>query len=224
MVNLHGRIIPTFYLSLLITTIVGWPSIALVEPHRFATVPALGVGAKDGMDIGHVHYIVIQLDHDPSGRGPTVQFSERWRGSAVGDRWKDGVRIATVAAANAVGQDHRFWMVTIQNRTYTSLTEGSSASAAVAVGLMAAWRGDTLRPDIALTGVITSQGTIKDVDALPSKLEGAASAGMQIMLVPRGQARTREWDLFELGKLRNITVIEIGSLQEAYERMAVSRR
>ena len=69
------------------------------EPHRFATVSALGVSSKDGHAIGNVHYIAIQLDQDLQNQGPRVLFSEISRGSAVGDDWKEGVRVATVAAA-----------------------------------------------------------------------------------------------------------------------------
>lgn len=46
---------------------------------------------------------------------------------------------------------------------------------------------------------------------------------MHIMLVPAGQARTDEWDLVELGRQRNIMVIEVGTLKEAYEVMAGQR-
>jgi uncharacterized protein len=193
------------------------------EPHRFATVPALAVGVFGGAEVGSLHYIVIQLDEDPLSRGPTVQFSEQYRGSAVGDDWKEGVKIATNAAATAVREDARGWSVTIKNRAYASYTNGASASSAIAVGVIAAWRGDALRPDAVLTGLITADGRIQPVGSLPSKLEGAARANMHTLLIPAGQARTDEWDLFELGRQRNIAVIEVGTLNEAYEFMAGRR-
>ena len=49
-------------------------------------------------------------------------------------------------------------------------------------------------------------------------------ANMHTLLVPKGQARTEEWDLPQLGRLRNITVIEVGSLREAYELMTGKQR
>jgi predicted S18 family serine protease len=42
---------------------------------------------------------------------------------------------------------------------------------------------------------------------------------MHTLLVPKGEARTLEWDLYELGRQYNMTVIEVGSLREAYELM-----
>ncbi|MBI4401269.1 MAG: hypothetical protein HY581_06520, partial [Nitrospirae bacterium] len=107
----------------------------------------------------------------------------------------------------------------IKNRTYSSFTDGSSASSAVAVGIMAAWRGDQVRPGVALTGEITADGRILEVGQLLGKLDGAASANMHTMLVPKSQAHTSEWDLLQQGRQRNITVIEVGSLQEAYDLM-----
>jgi uncharacterized protein len=190
------------------------------EPHRFATVPALAVGMFRGAEVGSVHYIVIQLDEDRLGRGPTVLFSEYSRGSAVGDEWKEGVHLAIAAAAQAVREDAKSWMVTIKNRAYANYTNGASASSAIAVGLIAAWRGDVLRPDAVLTGLITADGRIQPVGNLPSKLEGAARANMQTILVPAGQARTEEWDLMELGRQYNMTMIEVRTLSEAYEFMA----
>ena len=189
--------------------------------HRYATVTALAVGIINGTPIGGVHYIAIQLDYDPQGQGPRILFSERRRGSIVGDGWKEGVRVATVAASYAMEQDARYWTVTIQNRTNHSLTDGSSASAAIAVGIMAAWRGDTVRSDVVLTGAIRPNGDIGRVDGLLSKLDGAARAHLHMLLVPKGQARTPEWDLIEQGSQQNITVVEVGSLAEAYERMTI---
>ncbi len=196
-------------------------SASLAEPHRFATVPALAVSFIGGKEIGGVHYIAIQLDRDPERRGPTILFSEisLGGGSVVGKDWKEGVRRAVAAAADALGEDQRNWTVTIKNRSYSSLTEGASASSAVAVGIMAAWRGDTIRSDVALTGVITADGRIREVGSLRGKLEGAALAKMHTLLVPKSEARTSEGDLYELGRQYNITVIEVGSLQEAYELM-----
>jgi predicted S18 family serine protease len=193
------------------------------ELHRFATVPALAVGVFRGAEVGSIHYIVIQLDEDRLGRGPTVLFSEYSRGSAVGDEWKEGVHLAIAAAAQAVREDAKNWMVTIKNRAYANYTNGASASSAIAVGLIAAWRGDVLRRDAVLTGLITADGRIQPVGNLPSKLEGAARANMRTILIPAGQARTEEWDLMELGRQYNMTVIEVRTLSEAYEFMAGQR-
>ena len=190
--------------------------------HRFATVPALAVSDTDSR-VGGIHYIVIQVDEDGNGRGPTIDFSEQLRGSTVGEEWKAGVRAAVAAAGRAMGADTRNWTVTVRNRSYHSYTDGASASAAIAVGLIAARRGETLSQDVAMSASVSPEGRLLEVDGLPAKLDGAARGHMRLLLIPKGQGRTDDWDLLEQGQRRNFTVIEVGTLQEAYELM-VHRR
>lgn len=194
------------------------------DTHRLATVPALGVLA--GGHTGIVHYIVIQIDKDPRREGPSVQFNEisLGGGSIVSEDWKEGVRQAALAATKAVREDGREWMITIKNRSYNSLTEGMSASSAVAVGIAAAWRGDDIRSDVAITGKIMPDGQIESVSALLVKVEAAARAQFTTVLVPRGQADTPVWELSQLATKWNIKVIEVETLEEAYPLMTTARR
>ena len=120
---------------------------------------------------------------------------------------------------NAIGTDGREW---VKNRSYSGLTEEASASSAVAVGLVAAWRGDNVRADVALTGRIMLDGHIEPVGALPLKVEAAARAQFRTVLVPRGQLYTAEWDLSLLAARWNITVLEVATLEEAYQLMTTT--
>ena len=192
------------------------------DSRRIATVPALGVLA-DGQT-GIVHYIVLQIDTDPRQEGPTVQFNEinLGGGSIVSEDWKEGVKHAVLAATKAVGKDGREWVITIKNRSYNALTEGMSASSAVAVGIVAAWRGDDVKSDVALTGTIMPDGQIEPVGALLIKVEAAARAQFKTILVPRGQLDTADWDLSQLATRWNITVIEVATLDEAYQLMTTA--
>ena len=197
-----------------------WPA----DSRRLATVPALGVLA--GGQTGIVHYIVIQIDKDPRRDGPTVQFNEisLGGGSIVSEDWKEGVRQAVLAASNAVGEDGREWVITIKNRSYNSLTEGMSASSAVAVGIAAAWRGDHVKSDVALTGKIMPDGEIESVSALFAKVEAAARAQFKTVLVPRGQPDTPVLEFSQLATKWNIKVIEVATLEEAYSLMTTPGR
>ena len=194
------------------------------DSRHFATMPALGVLA--GGQTGIIHYIVLQIDNDPRRGGPTVQFNEinLGGGSIVSEDWKEGVKQAVAAATRAVGGDRREWAITIKNRSYSSLTEGMSASSAVAGGIVAAWRGDNIKSDVALTGKIMPDGQIEPVGALLVKIETAARAQFKTVLVPRGQLDTADWDLSQLATRWNIKVIEVATLEEAYQLMATSGR
>jgi predicted S18 family serine protease len=194
------------------------------DSRRLATVPALGVLA--GGQTGIVHYIVLQIDKDPRRGGLTVQFNEInfGGGSIVSEDWKDGIRQAVTAATKAVGEDGRGWVITVKNRSYNALTEGTSASSAVAVGLVAAWRGDRIKSDVALTGKIMPNGQIETVSALPVKIEAAARAQFKTILVPRGPLDTAEVDLSQLATRWNIKIIEVATLEEAYPLMTTAGR
>ncbi len=215
------------HLILLLSTIIfctqAFPVFSADSRH-FATVPALGVLA-DGQT-GIVHYIVLQIDNDPRRGGPIVQFNEinLGGGSIVSEDWKEGVKQAVVAATRAVGGDGREWAITIKNRSYSALTEGMSASSAVAVGIVAAWRGDNIKSDVALTGKIMPDGQIEPVGALLVKIESAARAQFKTILVPRGQLDQADRDLSQLATRWNIKVIEVATLEEAYQLMTTSGR
>ena len=194
------------------------------DSRRVATVPALGVLA-DGQT-GIVHYIALQIDRDLRQEGPTVQFNEinLGGGSVVSEDWKEGVKHAVTAATKAVGEDGRGWVITIKNRSYNAWTEGMSASSAVAVGLVAAWRGDDIRSDVVLTGTIMPNGQIESVGAVFTKVEAAARAQFKTILIPRGQLNKADRDLSQLALRWNITVIEVATLEEAYQLMTTARR
>jgi uncharacterized protein len=213
----QALVVPLLFAPAFLAT--GWWSILPADPPKLATVPALAVSIVDGREVGNVHYIAVQLDRDPQGRGPTVQFNEASVGTAVDQVWKEGAQTALRAAARLAPEDERYWTVTIKNRSYYSISSGSSASSAIAVAILAAWRGHTIRSDVVVTGVITADGRIEAVGDLPTKLQGAVKANMRAMLVPKGEGRTNEWNLFELGQQQHINVVEVGTLQEAYEMM-----
>ncbi|MEO5954378.1 MAG: S16 family serine protease [Nitrospiraceae bacterium] len=186
--------------------------------------PALGVLANG--QTGTVHYIVLQLDKDPRREGPTILFYEihLGGGSAVSEDWKEGVKQAVAAATKAGGKDGREWVITSKNRSYNALTEETSASSAVAVGIVAAWRGDEIKSDVALTGKIMQDGRIEGVGALPSKIESAARAQFKIVLIPRGQLYSPDGDLSQLATRWHLTILEVATLDDAYQLMTTTGR
>ena len=224
----RGAVLKTPHLALLLSVIIiiflHVSPLWSADNRRVATVPALGVLA-DGRT-GTIHYIVLQIDKDPRREGPIVQFNEinLGGGSIVSEDWKAGVKQAVAAATKAVGEDGREWVVTIKNRSYNALTEGTSASSAIAVGLVAAWRGDNVKSDVALTGTIMPDGKIEPVGALLIKAEAAARAQFKTILVPRGQLATADWDLSQMVSRWNIKIIEVATLEEAYQLMTTAGR
>ena len=189
---------------------------------NIVSVSTLGIQGE-GLP-GVVNYILVQLDHVASQGGPTIQFNEvnLGGGSLVGEEWKEGARRAVRAVLHAVGDSGHDWMITIKNRSATSLTDGMSASAAVAVAIMAAYRGGAIRSDVALSGQITPDGRLDVVGGLPVKIEAAANAHYRAIIVPRDQVLTPDWmSSTDVASRRRVQLIQAGTLDEAYQAMTV---
>lgn len=98
-------------------------------------------------------------------------------------------------------------------------TDGPSAGAAMAVGFIAVFKGDTIRRGIALTGTIETDGRIGPVGAIPDKVRAAAREGCRTILIPHGQLSDPRWRLAGLGLELNVTIKEVGTIEAAYELM-----
>ena len=195
------------------------------DPALIVSVPALGVRGE-GLS-GVVSYILIQLDRVPSQDGPTVQFSEInfGGGSRVGDEWKESMRRAAQAVAHTVGDEGRTWLITIKSRSRTSITDGGSASAAMAVGLMAAYYGDSILQDVAISAQIMTDGRLDVVGGLPEKIEAAAAERYRVIILPRDQARMPTWNATTEAAARNqVQLILASTLRDAYQAMTGKSR
>ena len=210
--------------SLVLLACFAVPSKA-AHQRTFISIPVLSVIDRGGKMMGAMHYLAIQVDRLPDASGPRLQFNEgsralgNFKGAALSPDWKDAARAAIDAAARATNDDPRTWLVTLKNVSTAYITDGPSASAAVAVAIAAALRHTTPTPSMALTGAIENDGSISAVGRIPEKLQGAAAGGISTVLIPKGQSRTRDWDVRPLSESLGITVIEVGTLREAYERM-----
>lgn len=218
MEKLTRQAVPVFCAMLLATQ-------AFAGEARLVSVPALGVQG-DGLP-GVVNYILIQLDRSPSYDGPVVQFNEMnlGGGSRVGDEWKEGVRRAVQAVMKTVGDEGKDWLITIKNRSMTAITDGASASAAVAVGLLAAYRGDALASHIVVSGQITPDGRLDVVGGLPVKIDAAAAAHYRVLVVSRDQPMTADWiATTETAARRRIELVQAETLEEAYQIVTAKER
>lgn len=221
----HPSPLQTVLLPVLLFVLLCLASAQAGHQRMLVSISALGVADEAGKRVGLTHYLVIQIDRLPDASGPQVQFDEGsrslgvFRGAALSPDWKEAARAAIDAAARATEEDPRTWLVTIKNVSNAYLTDGPSASATLAVALTAAVRHAQIPSNVALTGAIQSDGRITAVGGIPEKLQGAAAAGITTVLIPKGQSRTRDWDVRPLSETLRITVLEVGTLREAYEKM-----
>ena len=198
------------------------PDLATGEQRFLIKVPVLSVSSQD---IGTTNYLAIQADRLSNPVGPEIQFNEGsralgpFRGGALSEDWKNAAYIAVLAACEAAGEDPRTWSVTFKNVSSASLTGGPSASAAIAVAMIAALRHDGILPGVVMTGAVDPSGRILPVGALPEKIQAAAAGHFSTVLIPQGQTKTREWDLRPLAEDLRVMIVEVSTLREAYESM-----
>ena len=198
---------------------------AAAEQRFFISIRTLAVTTANGSTIGSTGLWAIQIDRLSEPVGLVVQFNEgsrafgSFKGGALEQDSKEAARTAVLAACTILAEDPRTWRVTFKEVSTSYLIGGPSAGGAIAVAVVATIRGVTLLPGVVMTGAIDLDGRITPVGDLPTKIQAAADAGLSTVLIPRGQTRTREWDLGLLSEKLGVTVIEVATIKDAYERM-----
>lgn len=201
------------------------PTLSVSSPDGASSSPEGASSSPEGKPIGAPSYTIIQITHLGQPTGPEVIFNEgprglgAFKGSKFGADWKEAAQQATFAASRAVGEDPRTWQVTFKGTSSGYPMYGPSAGAALAIAMVVARRGDTLLPGVVITGNVDPEGRISAVGRLPEKILLAAGAGFSTILIPSGQTRTNDWDLRPLAEGLNLTVLEVSTIKEAYERM-----
>lgn len=143
---------------------------------------------------------------------------------AAGKQWRGSVWLAAFLAARTLGVPmtrYRF------NVSASGFIDGPSAGGLIAVGFMAAIRGDPVRRDVTMTGALTPDGSIAPVDGLPRKIAAAARCGRKVVGIPAGQISARmngrRVDLRAYGRSLGIEVREVRDLHDAYELLTGRR-
>jgi len=189
-------------------------------------LPALAVSSTGG---GVVTNLTVTIAYPGSGQ---IYFSSD---PATEMDTQSSARIAVLVAANFLGVDYRKYDYFFSMKSPSLIIGGPSASAVMAVGVVAAITNSTVRDDVAMTGMINPDGTIGPVGGIPDKLQAAAQAGYKIFLVPVGQlvvteqqvvsqstpfgtvyrTVTRTVNLTQLGQSLGVKVIPVTTLGDA---------
>lgn len=191
----------------------------------FISIPILAVSTEDEVAAGSISTLAIQVERQSPGHGLIIEFNEgskafgAFKGRALEEDSKEAARTAVLAASKIAGEDSEKLRVTFKAVSNAYLIGGPSASASIAVAILAALRGITILPDIVITGATDVDGRILPVGGLPAKIHAAAAAGLTTVLIPAGQARTSQWDLGPLAERLRLTLVEVATVNEAYERM-----
>lgn len=170
--------------------------------------PILGVtqpkaGFITGSWIGLMAHLTVSYKAD--GKGPEVIHDSNMMPVSVHSLWT-----AVAAASKAVEYDPRYLSVRLLIPTPM---EGPSAGGIFAVAIAAALLGDSIRPDICMSGTIEPDLEIRPVGGLIDKMGACRDLQKTTMIVPDGLDNTH---LSFTGAERSIGVIQVYSLADAY--------
>lgn len=171
-------------------------------------LPLLSVGQdRVGSITGSWRGLAAQLTvgYKADGKGPEILGdSNLMLGSAI------SFQTAVAVATKAVGYDPRY--LTVRILVPTRL-DGPSAGGIFAVGIAAALLGDSIRPDICMSGTIELDEEIQAVGRLVDKMNACRELRKTTMIVPDALDNSH---LSFTGAERSIQVIEVHTLGEAY--------
>jgi len=162
---------------------------------------------------GEMGWVDLAISYVEAGTGPEASTDSHFGGGIDAS-----LRTATHAAAKAVGYDPRFLKVHLSIRTSflqrRLYIDGPSAGAVMAVGIASALLGDTLRPDVCMSGTINADLTVGWVGGLEEKIKGCRHFNNREMILPSGQTTM---DLTLKGMGYEIKLTEVNTLPEAYQ-------
>lgn len=184
--------------------------VVVVHPLAYYEQPGVG-------PIGECLSARLEIGGAPAGRVRIGVYEPEVGGTT--DVWRAATWSAALVAAQITDFDPRALQMSVEVRRST---DGPSAGALLAVGLIASIRGDTLREDATMTGTINPDGTIGPVGGIPMKIDGAAQVGKKLVVIPFGQdhevdPRTgNSVNLVQYGLQRGIEIQPVRDIWAAY--------
>ncbi len=131
----------------------------------------------------------------------------------LGDIAKEAVKNVSAIIKKYFGEDltgkYDIYVQFLQ--TYEGV-EGDSASIAIAVSIISAFKNVSVKQDYAMTGSLSVRGEVLPVGGVSSKIEAAIEAGLKNVIVPKSNMDDIVISPEMLGKIRIIPVEDISEV------------
>jgi len=131
----------------------------------------------------------------------------------LGDIAKEAVKNVSAIIKKYFGEDltgkYDIYVQFLQ--TYEGV-EGDSASIAIAVSIISAFKNVPVKQDYAMTGSLSVRGEVLPVGGVSSKIEAAIEAGLKNVIVPKSDMDDIVISPEMLGKIRIISVEDISEV------------
>ena len=101
--------------------------------------------------------------------------------------------------------------------TYDGL-EGDSASISVATAIVSALEGLPVRQNLAMTGSLSIRGDVLPVGGVSSKIEAAARAGMDTVLIPKDN-----YEVDIVDSASGIKVVPVSTVEDVFDKALIQK-
>ena len=150
-----------------------------------------------------------------------------------GDVMKESMSCAKTIAWNLIPKtvkdtikkdwdDNGAWGIHIHCPEAATPKDGPSAGCAITTAIVSILTGIAVRNTVAMTGEIDLNGSARQIGGLDIKIDGAKSAGVEKVLVPRENAE--DLDIIKLEKpdvLENIEIVIVDNIWQVLEHTLV---
>lgn len=173
-----------------------------------STINVYGVGIHEDNTSGELVEVVIGL-RPGTGRILTdVTFH------SYGEDLQDSLTIIKSYAEDYTNTKLDFVDLNFRVLSTAHTVQGSSASAAMEVGLIALIENRTLRSNTVMTGTLRQDGRIIAIDGLNKKIEIAQEFGIKKMLIPQSQCS-------DTITPKNMQIVCVSNIQQALNEMLI---
>lgn len=197
----------------------GVGALTVVDGRAHLTIPALWAAIQsDGTRAGGIEpaeIIVSTFGETSDYRVDLADIEARGAGPA----WQAATSMAAAFSTIFVGADPD---TVDYHFTVTGPIDGPSAGGILTVGIIAAFRGQSLAPGHTMTGTITADGSIGAVGGVATKIEAAAREGYTTIVVPEA-IDPGGWEqgnrYTELAESLDVRVVPVNTIGDAYAVM-----
>jgi hypothetical protein len=183
---------------------------AAMPMKREQLISILGVTLEERMPVGAVATVVVSFEERNDAAGLAVQF--RTTPGKFSRMAQTAVQQAIYRAAHAAAMRTDSWTVVLSVPDPGVTIYGDSLSAMVGLSVVALAKGESIPPDRAMTGTVTTDGRISPVGSLSLKVAAANRAHIRRVLVPdEMDMADSDWRTPFL-----MQVSPVGSISQAY--------
>lgn len=183
------------------------------KEYQVIVTEGLKVGRVNGMAVigGEDSFsgiiLPIEAQVTAGGKQPDVIATGK-----LGDIAKEAVKNVSAIIMNFFGEDIKEkYDIYIQFlQTYEGV-EGDSASIAVAVAIISAFKKIPVRQDTSMTGSLSVRGGVLPVGGVSSKVEAAIEAGMKQVIVPKSNLQDI---IIDKDKLKTVKIIPVDTIED----------